>query len=449
MGRGLLTATLCLGVALNPLNSTMIATALAPIGSDFGVGGADIAGLVSVLYLASAIVQPVAGRLADKFGGRLVFAAGSALVAVAGLVGALALSMAMLVTSRVAIGVGTALIYPAAVSVVREVAQLPGMPSPSGQLRALNVAALVALTIGPLLGGILVDTMGWPAVFGANLPLATATLAAGLLCLPKSPSVRREHFSWRMVDVPGVLIFGLALIMFQSLVATLPPRPYVLALLLAGAVVMLVAWELRTDDPFIDFRMLASNPALVGTYLRIVLTFVVIYGVIFGVTPWLQEGRGLSGSAAGMLVLVMSGFAVATSVMGTWGSRPFWVLLVTALFLLGGSLAALSLAGTSSIVYIGFTMALFGVPNGLAQVANQVMVYRVSPAEQLAASAGLSRTAQYVGAMMASGAIALAFSAEPQDQSIERLALIFVSVSTLLVILTLFDPAVRRPRSIS
>lgn len=444
MKRALLTTTLCLGAALNPLNSTMIATALSPIGDDFGVGAVDIAGLVSVLYLASAIAQPLAGRLADKFGGRLVFATGSALVAVAGLVGALAVSMALLVTSRVLIGVGTALIYPAAVSVVREVAERPGMPSPSGQLRAVNMAALVALTIGPLLGGILVDTVGWSAVFGANVPLAAVALVAGLLCLPKNPSSRRERPSWRMMDVPGVLLFGAVLMIFQVLVATLPRHPYVLALALGGAALMLVAWELRADDPFIDFRMLASNPALVGTYLRIVLTFVVTYGVIFGVTPWLQEGRGLSGSAAGLLVFVMSAFAIVASVMGTWGSRPFWVLLVTALFLLAGSLAAVPLVGTSPIFYIGFTMSLFGVANGMAQVANQVMVYRASPAAQVAASAGLSRTAQYVGAMTATGAIALAHSPGPQDRDIERLALIFVSVSALLVILTVIDPALRR-----
>ncbi|NYI47794.1 MFS family permease [Nocardioides aromaticivorans] len=132
----------------------MIATALSPIGRDFGVGTADIAWLVSVMYLASAIAQPVAGRMADEFGGRRVFVAGCALVAVAGLVGALGMSLALLVVSRMMIGLGTALIYPAAVSMVRERAAEPlGMPSPTGPLRALNVATLIALMVGPPFGG--------------------------------------------------------------------------------------------------------------------------------------------------------------------------------------------------------------------------------------------------------------------------------------------------------
>jgi MFS family permease len=74
---------------LNPVNSTMIATALSPIGREFGVGAGATAWLVSVMYLASAIGQPVAGRLADQFGPRRVFLTGGLLVAVAGVVGAL------------------------------------------------------------------------------------------------------------------------------------------------------------------------------------------------------------------------------------------------------------------------------------------------------------------------------------------------------------------------
>lgn len=117
------------------------------------------------------------------------------------------------------------------------------------------------------------------------------------------------------------------------------------------------------------------------TYLRIVLTFVLIYGgVIFGgVTPWLQDGRGLTASAAGLLFLVMSGVAAVTSFMGTWGSRPYWALLIPALALLAGSLAMVVLDSATSILHIGCMMALFGIANGMAQVANQIIVYQVSP----------------------------------------------------------------------
>ncbi len=96
-------------------------------------------------------------------------------------------------------------------------------------------------------------------------------------------------------------------------------------------------------------------------------------------TPWLQDGRGLTASAAGLLFLVMSGVAAVTSFMGTWGSRPYWALLIPALALLAGSLAMVVLDSATSILHIGCMMALFGIANGMAQVANQIIVYQVSP----------------------------------------------------------------------
>ncbi|MGK2931868.1 MAG: MFS transporter [Solirubrobacterales bacterium] len=439
-----LTSTLCFGAALNPLNSTLIATALSPIGGEFGVGTAGVAWLVSVMYLASAVVQPVAGRLADEFGGRRLFVAGSALVAVAGVVGALGTSLALLMASRVTMGLGTALIYPAAVSVVREQTELSGLPNPARPLRALNVAALVAFMVGPLLGGVVVDTLGWQAVFALNLPLGAMGLAAGLLWLPKTQSAAREYPVWRLIDIPGILLFAGTITIFQILVATLSSSAYLLGPALGLAILALVRFELAKDDPFLDFRMLASNRALVSTYLRIVLTFIVVYAVIFGVTPWLQDERGFTASSAGLLLLGMSGVGAVTSFVGTWGPGLLWSLLLPALALLAASTAMFALDGASSILYIGCMMALFGIPNGMAQVANQVMVYQASPRAKVAASAGLSRTAQYIGAMIATGVITLAFSGGGHQSGIGRLAICLILVSGLLVIVTVVDPSLRR-----
>ncbi len=128
------------------------------------------------------------------------------------------------------------------------------------------------------------DLFGWQAVFAANLPLGAASLAAGLLFLPKTQPAARHNPLWRTIDLPGVLMFGGATItIFQILVATLWTFAYLLGPALAGVVLIFVRMELKTEHPFLDFRMLATNPALVRTYLRIVLTFVLIYGgVIFG-----------------------------------------------------------------------------------------------------------------------------------------------------------------------
>src|ERR1700735_2630148 len=93
-------APLALGAVLNPINSTMISTALVPIATDFHASVAEAGWLIAGLYLASAIAQPVMGRLADLFGPRRIYLIALLLVALAGLLGLLAPSLNSLVVAR-------------------------------------------------------------------------------------------------------------------------------------------------------------------------------------------------------------------------------------------------------------------------------------------------------------------------------------------------------------
>ena len=99
-----LLAPLISGAVLNPVNSTIIAVALVPIGVAFGEPASATAWLISSLYLATAVGQPVAGRLIDRYGPRRVFLPATALVGLAGVIGTLAPNLAVLVVARVVLG---------------------------------------------------------------------------------------------------------------------------------------------------------------------------------------------------------------------------------------------------------------------------------------------------------------------------------------------------------
>src|SRR5580698_3184226 len=114
-----LVAPLALGSLLNPINSSMIATALAPIGRAFGVGVSETVWLVAALYVTSAVAQPTMGKLADRWGARQVFLLGLVVVLLGGVAGALAPSLAALIGARVILGVGTSAAYPSAMRVLR------------------------------------------------------------------------------------------------------------------------------------------------------------------------------------------------------------------------------------------------------------------------------------------------------------------------------------------
>jgi MFS family permease len=143
-----------MGSALNPANSSVIATALVSIAAAMGIPVGRTSILISSLYLTSAIAQPTAGRPAEEFGPRRVFLAGIATVFVAGIVGGVATNLTTLVVSRVLIGLGTSAGYPSAILLIRRRATAIGEESPpSNVLGTLAIAAAATVAIGPTIGG--------------------------------------------------------------------------------------------------------------------------------------------------------------------------------------------------------------------------------------------------------------------------------------------------------
>lgn len=438
-----LSVPLCLGAVLNPINSTMIATALTSIGADLDASTESVLWLVSLMYLASAVGQPVAGQLADRLGPRKVFSAGMVLVAVAGVVGTVAPNLVLLSAARFIVGLGTGAAYPAAIAMIDQQARRSGGAAPASTLGALMTVGLATLTVGPLLGGLLVETLGWRSIFAVNVPLALLPLALARLWLPRDEeSSARPRVS---ADVTGVLLFSATLgaLLLVSLNAAEVGWYAVLILLVAVAV--LVSYEWRVPEPFLDVRMLLRLPALSLTYLRLALTFTIIYGVMFGFATWLTDSRGTSPASAGLLLLTLSGAgAVASAVTGRGGrvgrgSRVQLPLLVGTLSLAAASLMLLGVDSSTGLGYLAAMCVLFGIPNGLNLVANQVAVLRSAPLGQSGIASGFFRTSQYVGAMCATGAIGLSFGHAATDAGLSRLAASFVVIAAVLLVARVVD----------
>ncbi|MFD8548170.1 MFS transporter [Streptomyces sp. NPDC059649] len=451
---------LLLGSLLNPVNSTMIATSLVAIGQDFRVGAAQTAWLVSALYLSSAVGQPSMGRLADRIGPRRVFLAGMLAVCAAGLIGALATGFTLLIVSRVVLGIGTAAAYPAAMALLRAESRRLGRPTPRYVLGRLSLAALGSAAVGPTLGGLLVATAGWRAVFAVNVPLALLAGAGALAWLPADGrrdgadgaergavtpgAAERTAHGAGSLDPLGIGLFAAALTCAMFFLLRLQEPQWLLLAPTAVLGAVLVWWQLRHPEPFIDLRMLAGNRALVLTYLRQGLTYLVIYCVLYGFGQWLEEAHGYSSFHAGLVMLPMSGAAAVCSLVGarTRGLRA--PLTVAAGCLTAGSAVFLLLHGTSPLLVLLCAGALFGIPQGLASTGNQAAVYAQAPADGVGAAAGLQRTAQYLGAITAAGLIGLLYGPQAADPGLHRIALIGVVLGLSLCVLTVADRTLRR-----
>jgi MFS family permease len=428
---------LVLGAVLNPVNSSMLAVALVPIGLTFHAVPAETAWLVSALYLATATGQPVVGRLIDRYGARRLYLAGAALVGVAGVIGALAPSLGLLVLSRVLLGFGTCAGYPAAMYLIRR----SGIEKPGGLLTALSVSAQTIVVIGPTAGGLLIGAAGWRALFAVNIPLALVCLVLGAILLPRADGI--EKFEHRL-DHLGIGLFAgtLTSLMLFLMSPSLGHLwlPALTAVLAAG----FVRRELRYPDPFLDVRVFGGNAPLIATYLRTLLAQTVAYAYLYGFTQWLEAGRGLSAAHAGLILLPMSLVSIGVSTITGRRAEFRGKLLVGAISQVVACALMLLLNAESALWIPVLISVICGLPQGLNSLANQNAVYFQADPDRMGASAGLLRTFAYLGAMVSSAATGAFFRHGADTAGLHGLAVFLIVVAGLLLIVVLADRSLRR-----
>ncbi|MGW0857359.1 MFS transporter [Streptomyces sp. NPDC002690] len=439
-----------LGSVLNPINSTIISVALVPIARALGAPASQTAWLVSALYLATALGQPVVGRLIDIFGPRKLFLISTSLVGVAGIVGTLAPNLGVLIASRVLLGFGTCAGYPAAMALLRSEGKRTGQDNPGGILTALAVANQTVAVIGPLLGGLLIGVGGWRATFALNIPLAVAAVLLGLWRLPKQAatdgSARRGSVAAR-IDLPGMGLFAATLTSLLLFLMNLHLRNWYLLLLVAAAGAAFAVRELRTPTPFIDLRVLGGNTPLLTTYGRALVAYVVAYSFLYGFSQWTEEGYGLSPFHAGLVQIPMFLMAICVSVLTGRRKGVRGKLLVGATGQIVTCLVILTLSGTSPLWLLLLVALIFGVPQGLNNLALQNSVYFQADPERTASSAGLLRTFSYMGSMVASSATAASFGERADTGGMHQLAWVMLGAGVVYLLMTVFDRTLGRAKS--
>ncbi|NMO00134.1 MFS transporter [Gordonia sp. TBRC 11910] len=437
--RRLLTPMLAATV-LNPINSAIIAVSLIPIARAFGVPLAHAQWLVSGLYLATAVGQPVVGRIVDLFGPRKPYLVLTGLVGVAGVLGMLAPNLDVLIAARILLGVGTCAGFPVSMYLIRSEARRTGKDSPAVVLTALSVCAQAVAALGPSLGGGLILLGGWRASFAVNIPLALFCLYFGARRLP---TVRGDA-TIRAIDWPGVVLFGGAL--SAALLYLMNPQlsqAYLLAVAVVLAVVLVVV-ERRRDDPFLDLRVLSGNRPLMATYTRNMVAYIVSYSFLYGLAQWMQDGRGLSPSAAGLLQLPLATASIVVASLTGRSPRIWGKLVVGAAFQVIAAGLLLTLHSASGVGLLVVVAVCAGIPQGLNGLGNQNAVYSQADPARIAASAGLLRTSMYVGAMTSSVVLAQVFGADATTGGLHRLAYVLLVVAGLGVLMVVGDRSLRR-----
>lgn len=383
------------GAVLIPLNTSMLSVGLAPLVEAFSVTNATGTWLVLLYLAAMTSLQPTAGKLGDRFGHRRMFMAGLVIFGVASAAAALASSFTQLVFFRVLQGVSGAALAPNASALIR----FTYPPERQGYAMGLYVSVFsVGLTAGPVISGLLIHLWGWPAIFWVNLPCVALATWFGLKVLPGATRGRSVLFDWWGTALFSSLIILVVLATNLWREGRLPwPGLFVAAVALLGFLFWRV--EERAADPLLRFSLFrlrgfgASNAA-------IFLLHSIMYAILVAVPLFLQQGRGVSPSLAGMVMGIYSVVQVLISpVAGRLSDRFGRRLPVVA----GGLLymvAASILWGVTPqtpLLYLVGALVAGGVGTGLASAPIQAAALAELPTDLVGVGAGVWYSSRYMG----------------------------------------------------
>jgi MFS transporter, DHA2 family, methylenomycin A resistance protein len=397
--KGVVLFTLCLGVLIAQVDTSVVNLAIQSIGSSFAASVTALQWVLDGYNLTYATLLLTGGLIADLYGRRLAFQLGAATLTVASLGCAFASSVGFLIAARAAAGVGAALLLPASLSIVRVV-----WTDQAERGRALGVWAScngLAFVIGPTLGGFCIAWFGWPSVFLLVVPLALAAFVLACIAVPESSDPADRH-----EDLPGQILGAIVLggFVYAGIIGNDGGASSIIALVFSiVALPLFVLVERRASTAaLVPLDLFRKRPFCGAITATASMTFG-IYGVIFLVPLIWQSSGFLTPQTAGValtpsallffLVAPRSGHMaqrVGVRVMTAGG---------TALIACGLLVLAATHAGRPLIVAeIGLTLAGIGLGMNTGPLMS-VAVDAVSAARSGTASA-LINVARMTGATL-------------------------------------------------
>nr|WP_083466707.1 MFS transporter [Kibdelosporangium sp. MJ126-NF4]CEL18089.1 Major facilitator superfamily [Kibdelosporangium sp. MJ126-NF4]CTQ90682.1 Major facilitator superfamily [Kibdelosporangium sp. MJ126-NF4] len=389
-----------LGVFMIVLDTTIVNVAVPRIQDDLSGTVTGMQWVVNGYNLLFAVLLLSSGAASDRHGGRKLYALGLVLFAAASLACGVAETVPVLIAARAAQGVGSAMMLPTALALAARL-----FPEPAERGRAFGQWAAVAgaaTVLGPLVGGVLVDTLGWRAIFFVNIPVAIAALWLLLCHTPETPT-HRHRFDLAGQGL-GVIVLAAAAIALTEAGRSGWGEAVVLAGVgIAGiAAGVMVVVERRVRAPMIPPALIGSRQFAATSVIGLILS-IGIYGQMFVLSLYLQDQRGLSAWVTGLAFLPFAavtvvGPLVASKFLGRDKVRD--TLLVG---MIAGAVASLVLAFAGAqtpypVVAIG--LVLLGICQSAAQPAIASSALIGAPKQHTGVASGVLTAARQVGSVL-------------------------------------------------
>ncbi|HEY6397907.1 MAG TPA: MFS transporter [Solirubrobacteraceae bacterium] len=380
------------------LDTTIVNVALPSIHAALHATLPELQWVIDAYTLVLASLLMLAGSTADRIGRRRTFQAGLVVFSLASLLCALAPSIELLLAARVLQAVGGSMLNPVAMSIIRNVFE-----DPRERAQAIGVWGGMfglSLALGPIVGGALVDSVGWRAVFLVNIPVGIVAIALTAAFVPESRAARPRRF-----DPVGQLLVVTALATLTYAIIEGPGKGWgsaeILSLFAFSAVCFatLIWYERRREEPLLEMKFFRSVPFSGATAIAICV-FAAIGGFLFLNTLYLQDVRHLSPLHAGlyllpMAIMVLIFAPLSGRLVGRRGARPSLVAAAVAMIVAALMLTRIN-PGTPA-PYLLAAYFMFGLGAGLVNPPITNTAVSGMPPAQAGVASAVASTSRQVG----------------------------------------------------
>jgi EmrB/QacA subfamily drug resistance transporter len=399
--RLLVLAICCSSLFIVGLDNTIVNLALPSIRRDLGSSLSGLQWVIDAYTLVLASLLMLGGSTGDRFGRRRTFQTGLTLFGAGSLLCSLAPTTGWLITFRALQAVGGSMLNPVAMSIITNV-----FTERAERAKAIGVWGGViglSMALGPLLGGVLVEAVGWRSVFWINVPVAVAVVLLTARFVPESRAPRA-----RPSDPAGQLLMIVLLAGVTYGVIEGPGHGWGSPLIVgafvaaAGALVGLLVVESRRAEPLLDPRFFASVPFSAATLIA-VFAFSALGGFLFLNALYLQDVRGFSPLHAGLLTLPMAAMTallppISGRMVAHRGTRR--PLVVGGLGIAAGGALLLTLDVDTPLVLVVVAYVVFGLGFGMVNAPITNTAVSGMPLAQAGVAAAVASTSRQVGSAL-------------------------------------------------
>ncbi|MFI1913729.1 MFS transporter [Nocardia sp. NPDC020380] len=412
--RRLVLAICCTAVLMANLDTTALNVALPSIGRDLHASVSSTQWTVAAYTVVLACLLMLFGSIADRIGRRTVFQAGLLVFGAGSLLCSLAPSPGWLVGFRMLQAVGGAMLNPVAMSIIINV-----FPRPAERARAVGAwsgTTGISMAAGPVIGGALVDAIGWRAIFWINVPIALCAFALTGRFVPQS----RAAIARRLDPIGQLLVIGLLGPLVFAIIEG-PQRGWgspvtIGCLLLSVACALgLVNYEPRRADPLLELRAFGSR-AFAGAVVIAICAYIAMGGFLFLNTYFLQGIRNDRPLVAGLELLPMAAAMLVAGPLSGRGTadRGDRVTLTAggALTTIAAVLLTFTFDGGNQVLLL-FGYAVFGLGIGFLNTPITTIVTSGLPGSEAGVAASVATTSRQIGQSLGVAIIGSILAADP------------------------------------